>query len=155
MRRIRDELPSLDFYVSATADFFNTHSIVDFYNYLLKEKFIDVKDFQVNILFGKPIYRATCHKPKYRNEALQRIKKLIKFLEKEDKLGRALNGFIQLENFLEREDKSYMLPDTMKEIKEMDTFRKEDFFSVFPEYEDYSGLYKEVDTTEEFQRQDG
>ena len=155
MRRIRDELPSLDFYVSATADFFNTHSIVDFYNYLLKEKFIDVKDFQVNILFGKPIYRATCHKPKYRNESLQRIKELIKFLEKEDKLGRALNGFIQLQNFLEREDKSYMLPDTMKEIKEMDTFRKEDFFSVFPEYADYSGLYKEVDITEEFQRQDG
>ena len=43
----------------------------------------------------------------------------------------------------------------MKEIKEMDTFRKEDFFSVFPEYADYTGLYKEVDTTEEFQRQDG
>ena len=91
----------------------------------------------------------------YRNEALHRINKLIEFLEKEDTLGRALNGFIQLKNFLEREDKSYMVPDTMKEIKEMDTFRKEDFFSVFPEYKGYRELYNEVDSTEEFQKQDG
>ena len=32
--------------------------------------------------------------------------------------------------FLDEEDKSFMISDTMKEIKEMDTFRKENFYGV-------------------------
>ena len=59
------------------------------------------------------------------------------------------------QKFLEGEDKNYMLPDTFKEIKEMDTFRKENFFNVFPEFEEYKNVYSEVDINEEFTRQDG
>ena len=122
---------------------------------MVKSKFIKHEDFQVNILFGKPIYRATVHNQRIRNIAINKVRDLLEELEGKDKLGRATNGFEMYKKFLDEEDKSYMLPDTFKEIKEMDTFRKENFFMVFPEFQDYDLVYDGADITEEFKRQDG
>ena len=155
IKRIKTELPDIDFYVSATVDFFNAISIVNFYRYMVKSKFINPEDFQVNILFGKPIYRATVHNQRIRNVALNKVRILLDELEGKDKLGRATNGFEMYKKFLDEEDKSFMISDTMKEIKEMDTFRKENFFMVFPEFQDYDLLYDKVDIKEEFTRQNG
>ena len=122
---------------------------------MVKNNFINIEDFQVNILFGKPIYRATVHNQRIKNVALNKVRILLEELEGKDKLGRTTNGFEMYKKFLDEEDKSFMISDTMKEIKEMDTFRKENFFMVFPEFQDYDLLYDKVDITEEFTRQDG
>ncbi len=37
----------------------------------------------------------------------------------------------------------------------MDTFRKENFFNIFPEYSEYADYYANADITEDFKRQDG
>ena len=153
--RIKTELPNIDFYISATVDFFNAISITDFYRYMVEKEFIKLEDFQLNILFGKPIYRATIHSKEIQDNAIKNVKELLTEIKDKDKLGRATNGFSMFQKFLEGEDKNYMLPDTFKEIKEMDTFRKENFFNVFPEFEEYKNVYSEVDINEEFTRQDG
>ena len=91
IKRIKTELPDIDFYVSATVDFFNAISIVNFYRYMVKNNFINIEDFQVNILFGN-IYHNS-NNQRIKNVALNKVRILLEELEGKDKLGRTTNGF--------------------------------------------------------------
>ena len=57
----------------------------------------------------------------------------IAWLEPQDPLQRATNGFKSALNFIRANDRSELLPKFREEVIKLDTIRNENFWKVFPE----------------------
>jgi hypothetical protein len=77
-----------------------------------------------------------------RQRAIEQIKETLAWIEGKDQVGRATDTFNSLLQFMEGDD-SHLLSDSMQEAKEMDRFRAETLFEVFPELSDISSYYNE------------
>ena len=140
--RLKQELPQHDFNISCTVSIFNVLDVCDFYRKLCEIEFIEPKDFGVNILLGKHVHRATVLPLHMRQRAIEQIKETLAWIEGKDQVGRATDTFNSLLQFMEGDD-SHLLSDSMQEAKEMDRFRAETLFEVFPELSDISSYYNE------------
>lgn len=142
--RLKNEIPRHDFNVSCTVSMFNVLDVCDFYRELCDIGFIEPKDFGVNILLGKSVHRATVLPKHMRLLAQQKIEDTLEWLDGQDPVGRATDTFKSLHQFLDGDD-SDKLEDSMAECKEMDRFREETLFDVFPELEELRSIYEAVD----------
>ena len=140
--RLKQELPQHDFNISCTVSIFNVLDVCDFYRKLCEIEFIEPKDFGVNILLGKHVHRATVLPLHLRTKAINQIKETLAWIEGQDPVGRATDTFNSLLQFMEGDD-SHLLSDSMQEAKEMDRFRAETLFEVFPELSDLNSYYNE------------
>ena len=140
--RLKQELPQHDFNISCTVSIFNVLDVCDFYRKLCDIEFIEPKDFGVNILLGKHVHRATVLPLHMRQRAIEQIKETLAWIEGKDQVGRATDTFNSLLQFMEGDD-SHLLSDSMQEAKEMDRFRAETLFEVFPELSDLNSYYNE------------
>ena len=140
--RLKQELPQHDFNISCTVSIFNVLDVCDFYRKLCEIEFIEPKDFGVNILLGKHVHRATVLPLHMRQRAIEQIKETLAWIEGKDQVGRATDTFNSLLQFMEGDD-SHLLSDSMQEAKEMDRFRAETLFEVFPELSDLNSYYNE------------
>ncbi len=140
--RMKREIPEKDFNISCTVSMFNVLDVCSFYRELIDIGFIEPKDFGVNILLGKWNHRATVLPEHMRKEAQRQIRETLKFIEDKDTVGRATQTFQSLHQFLDGDD-THLLVDSMQECKEMDRFRSENIFDVFPELEELRPYYEE------------
>lgn len=146
-QRLHDEMPELtDFHVSCTVSIFNALNITDFYRELVDTKFIDIEGFAVNILLGQAFQRATVLPKHLREEAQHKIDVLLKEIGDSDPLGRTTSTFKAFRSFLDGDD-THLTTEFLASVKEMDRFRKEDFFDVHPEFELYREQYDAIDLT--------
>lgn len=146
-QRLHDEAPELtDFHVSCTVSIFNALNITDFYRELVDTKFIEIDGFAVNILLGQEFQRATVLPKHLREEAQHKIDVLLEEIGDRDHLGRTTNTFKAFRSFLDGDD-THLTIEFLESTKEMDRFRKENFFDVHPEYELYREQYNAIDLT--------
>ena len=144
-QRLHDEAPEIrDFHVSCTVSIFNALNITDFYRELVDTKFIEIEGFAVNILLGQEFQRATVLPKHLREEAQHKIDVLLEEIGDLDKLGRTTSTFKAFRSFLDGDD-THLTVEFLESVKEMDRFRKEDFFDVHPEFELYREQYDAVD----------
>jgi hypothetical protein len=144
-QRLHDEAPELnDFHVSCTVSIFNALTITDFFRELVDTNFITIEGFAVNILLGQAFQRATVMPKHLREEAQQKIDVLLEEIKDQDKLGRTTNTFQSFRSFLDGDD-THLTAQFLESVKEMDRFRKEDFFDVHPEFEFYRDAYDSID----------
>lgn len=146
-QRLHDEAPELtDFHVSCTVSIFNALNITDFYRELVDTKFIEIEGFAVNILLGQEFQRATVLPKHLREEAQHKIDVLLEEIGDSDPLGRTTGTFKAFRSFLDGDD-THLTIEFLESTKEMDRFRKENFFDVHPEYELYREQYNAIDLT--------
>ena len=144
-QRLHDEAPEIrDFHVSCTVSIFNALNITDFYRELVDTKFIEIEGFAVNILLGQEFQRATVLPKHLREEAQHKIDVLLEEIGDSDPLGRTTGTFKAFRSFLDGDD-THLTVEFLESVKEMDRFRKEDFFDVHPEFELYREQYDAVD----------
>jgi len=144
-QRLHDEAPELtDFHVSCTVSIFNALNITDFYRELVDTNFIEIEGFAVNILLGQAFQRATVMPKHLREEAQHKIDVLLEEIGDGDPLGRTTNTFKAFRSFLDGDDE-HLTTQFLESVKEMDRFRKEDFFDVHPEFEFYREQYDAID----------
>ena len=146
-QRMLEECPDIDFHVSATVSLFNALDITDFFKELVETGFIKPKEFAVNILLGKPVHRATVLPKHLKVEAQRKITETLEWIENNggDSIGRTTETFKAFRSFLDGDD-THMLDETLADIKEMDRFRKENFFDIHPEFEEFRERYEEIVT---------
>ena len=146
-QRMLDEAPELtDFHVSCTVSIFNALNITDFYRELVDTKFIEIEGFAVNILLGQEFQRATVLPKHLREEAQHKIDVLLEEIGDRDPIGRTTSTFKAFRSFLDGDD-THLTIEFLESTKEMDRFRKENFFDVHPEYELYREQYNAIDLT--------
>jgi organic radical activating enzyme len=132
-RRMMTEVPHVDFYISATVSVMNVLHVIDFHREWVELGLIQPQDFNVNICQGPDWYRIDILPPEFKEKVKAAYEAHIAWLEPQDKLQRATNGFKSAINFMMNEDRSAQLPRFIEECNKIDGIRNEDFFAIFPE----------------------
>lgn len=136
-RRMIEICPRVDFYVSATVSLMNVMHLQDFHREWVELGLINPHDFNINILQSPDRFRIDILPQEIKNQVRARIEEHIKWLEPQDKLARATNGFRGILSFMESQNTDLaQLKLFFERTRELDQLRSEDFFSTFPELED-------------------
>lgn len=133
-RMIR-EVPHVDFYASATVTSMNVLHVLDFHRTWSDLGLIKPKDFNVNICQSPEWYRIDIFPEWFKREVIEpAYQEHIKWLEPQDDLKRALNGFNSALNILHGSNASEHWPRFVEEIEKLDQLRGENFWDTFPEF---------------------
>lgn len=128
------EVPHVDFYVGATVSAMNVLHVLDFHRQWVEQGLIDPEDFNVNICQSPDWYRVDIFPDEFKENYIKpAYEKHIAWLEPQDKLQRATNGFKSALNFVMKTSTGNHLPQFREEIAKLDNIRNENFWATFPE----------------------
>ena len=128
--------PRTDFYVSSTVSIYNVLHVMDFHKDWVERGLIKAQDWNINILQGPDRDRIDVLPAYYKDQVKEKINEHINWLSTRDPLNRATSGYKAILNFLDQEDNSHLLKDFFEVNDKLDTYRREKFETVFPEYAD-------------------
>lgn len=134
-KRMIQKCPNVDFYVSSTVSIYNILHITDFHRSCVNEGLLLAQDWNINILQGPDRLRIDVLPNNYKELAIEKINQHINWLEPNDHLQRATSGYKGILNFMVQ-DHSHLLKEFFRVGDIHDTYRRESFEQVFPEYKD-------------------
>ena len=133
-RRMMQEVPHVDFYINTTISAMNVLHVLDFHKEWTELGLIRAKDWNVNICQSPEWFRVDILPEKFKNEVvIPAYERHIEWLEPQDNLQRATNGYKSVINLMRGGDSSNLLPKFRQEIDKLDLIRKENFWDTFPE----------------------
>ena len=113
-RRMMEETPHVDFYVSATVSAMNVLHVIDFHREWVEQGLIEAKDFNINLCQSPEWYRANIFPQWFKEQVIKpKYEEHIAWISTRDPLSRATNGFKSLLKFIMTEE-----PDREVEIHE-------------------------------------
>ena len=124
--------PNTDFYVSSTVSLYNVLHITDFHRAWVDRGFLKAQDWNINILQGPERDRIDVLPQVYKDQAADKIREHIKWLQPQDHLQRATSGYQGIINFM-KDDRSHLLKEFFRVNDIHDQYRNEQFETVFPE----------------------
>lgn len=131
---MKQQVPHVDFYISATVSVMNVLHVLDFHREWVQLGLIEAKDFNVNICQSPDWYRVDILPEEFKREVvIPAYEEHIAWLEPQDNLQRATNGFKSALNFISANVRCDLLPKFREEIKKLDDIRNENFWNTFPE----------------------
>lgn len=128
--------PNTDFYVSSTVSIYNAMHVTDFHQDWSNRGFIKPQDWNINILQGPTRDRIDVLPSVYKEQVIQKVNDHINWLAPNDHLHRATSGYQGLINFINEQDNSHLLSEFFRVNDIHDSYRKESFDQIFPEYKD-------------------
>lgn len=135
-KRMKEEVPHVDFFISATISSMNILHVLQFHRDWVEKGLIRPQDFNVNICQSPEWYRVdifpTWFKEKYIYPAYEEH---IAWLEPLDKLKRGIQGYKSLLNMVKANDASNQWNRFVLETAKLDEIRNENFWELFPEFE--------------------
>jgi hypothetical protein len=132
--RMMQEVPHVDFYVSATVSVMNVLHVLAFHREWVQMGLIDAKDFNINICQSPAWYRVDILPEKFKNEVvIPAYEKHIEWLAPLDKLNRATNGYKSLLNLMKANNASDKWQVFIEHTEKLDATREENFWRTFPE----------------------
>jgi hypothetical protein len=135
------EVPHVDFYVSSTVSAMNVLHVLDFHKEWTELGLIKAKDWNINICQSPEWYRANIFPQWFKEQVIKpKYEEHIAWLEPQDELKRATNGFKAMLNFI-------MSDNSTRDVEiheyEYETFKG----SNWPSWEDFnSGKKTRKDT---------
>jgi hypothetical protein len=132
---MKKAVPHVDFYVSATISSMNVLHVLDFHRDWVDQGLIMPKDFNVNICQSPDWYRADIFPNWFKQQVITpAYEQHIAWLEPQDNLKRATNGFKSMLSFINGNDAGSQFARFIKECDKLDTVRGENFWETFPEF---------------------
>lgn len=132
-----EQVPHVDFYISATISSMNVLHVLDFHREWSDLKLITPKDFNVNICQGPEWYRIDIFPEQFKKTVIEpAYQKHLEWLRPLDPLKRATNGFDSAINFMNSQDNSKQWVKFKEEIARLDQLRNENFWQLFTEFKD-------------------
>lgn len=133
-RHMMEEVPHVDFYVSATVSSMNVLHVLDFHREWSDLGLINPKDFNVNICQSPDWYRIDIFPEDFKRNIIEpAYRRHIEWLDPQDSLRRATTGFESAINYMMSTDNSHLLPRWREETSKLDQVRNEDFWTTFTE----------------------
>lgn len=133
-QRMMQEVPHVDFYVSATVSSMNVLHVLDFHREWSDLGLIKPKDFNVNICQSPDWYRIDIFPEEFKRDVIEpAYRQHIEWLDPQDRLRRATTGFESAINFMMGTNNSHLLPRWREETAKLDQVRNEDFWTTFTE----------------------
>jgi hypothetical protein len=125
--------PNVDFYISPTLSIMNAWHLPDFHREWVKAGLIRAQDLNVNILQDPPHYRIDIAPAHYKAKLESRFRDHILWLQDQDPLHRATQGFESAITFMNANDNSHLIEKFWTKTNELDKIRREKCLDVLPE----------------------
>jgi MoaA/NifB/PqqE/SkfB family radical SAM enzyme len=125
--------PQVDFYISPTLSIMNAWSITDFHRDWVEKGLIRSQDINVNILQDPPYYRIDVATAEYKEHLAIKFRNHIRWLQEQDPLGRATQGFESAIKFMMATDNTHLIDTFWRKTNELDEIRKENILDIIPE----------------------
>jgi len=125
--------PEVDFYISPTLSIMNAWHLPDFHRNWTERGLIRAQDLNVNILQDPLYYRIDIAPAEYKEELSTRYLNHIMWLQDQDPLGRATQGFESAITFMMATDNTHLIDTFWRKTHELDEIRKENIMEVIPE----------------------
>ena len=139
-QRMLAEVPHVDFYVSSTISAMNALHVLDFHKEWTELGLIEAKDWNINICQSPDWYRPDIFSQQFKDDVITpAYEKHIAWLDPQDSLRRATNGYTSVLNLIQTQDNYSQWPEFENQIAKLDTIRNENFWDTFPEYKELNG----------------
>jgi hypothetical protein len=125
--------PDVDFYISPTLSIMNAWHLPDFHRDWVARDFIKPQDLNVNILQDPPHYRIDIAPVKYKQRLRVKYQEHLSWLQGQDPLQRATEGFNSAINFMMATDNTHLIDTFWRKTYELDDIRSEKLLDVIPE----------------------
>lgn len=125
--------PKVDFYISPTLSIMNAWSITDFHRDWVEKGLIKAQDLNVNILQDPPHYRIDIATAEYKQQLATKFADHIVWLQGQDPLSRATQGFESAVKFMMTTDNTHLIDTFWRKTHELDSIRKENILTIIPE----------------------
>ena len=129
---LRERSPEVDFYISATVSAYNAWHITDFHRSWVDKGYIKPADWYMNVLLNNQRFRMSVLPETLRKEIKYKWEKHLAWLEPQDHIGRATDGYKSAIKFLD-DDHTHLLDEFKAFNVEFDKLRDENFDDVYPE----------------------
>lgn len=142
IQRLRKECPHIYFYVSPTVSIMNAYNITEFHKEWYEKGYIRINDFRLNVLYGPETYCMKNLPKNHKDTLIELYKKHISWLIEQAEVdceptdSQCHSDYVRLIEFIENTEPSHEWQDSWFKHFWTDKNRKENFFEVFPEYED-------------------
>jgi radical SAM protein with 4Fe4S-binding SPASM domain len=134
-KRMMQEVPHVDFYVSSTVSSMNVLHVLDFHKEWTELGLVKAKDWNVNICQSPDWYRADIFPKDFKEQVITpAYEQHIAWLDPQDDLRRATNGYKSMLSFINSNDASNLWPKFVEETSKLDNIRNENFWEVFSEF---------------------
>lgn len=134
--RMMREVPHVDFYVSSTVSSMNVLHVLDFHKEWARLGLINAKDWNINLCQSPDWYRPDIFPTWFKEEVIYpAYEEHLTWLEPQDSLKRASNGYKSLISLMKATDASAQWPRFVEECSKLDAVRGEDFWATFPEFD--------------------
>jgi radical SAM protein with 4Fe4S-binding SPASM domain len=125
--------PGVDFYISPTLSIMNAWHLPDFHQDWVNRGFIKPQDFNLNILQDPPYYRIDIAPMKYKQRLRIKYQEHLEWLQGQDSLERASEGFKSAINFMMATDNTHLIDTFWRKTHQLDTIRSEKLLDTIPE----------------------
>ena len=132
IKQLKETSPEVDFYISATVSAYNAWHITDFHRSWVDKGYIKPADWYMNVLLNNQRFRMSVLPETLRKEIKYKWEKHLAWLEPQDHIGRATDGYKSAIKFLD-DDHTHLLDEFKAFNVEFDKLRDENFDDVYPE----------------------
>jgi len=132
IKQLKETSPEVDFYISATVSAYNAWHITDFHRSWVDKGYIKPADWYMNVLLNNERFRMSVLPETLRKEIKYKWEKHLAWLEPQDHIGRATDGYKSAIKFLD-DDHTHLLDEFKAFNVEFDKLRDENFDDVYPE----------------------
>ena len=125
--------PEVDFYISPTLSIMNAWHLPDFHRDWVEKGLIRAQDLNVNILQDPAHFRIDIAPAEYKLQLTARYRKHIEWLQGQDPLQRATQGFESAITFMNATDNTQLIDTFWRKTHELDAIRNESILDIIPE----------------------
>jgi len=125
--------PRVDFYISPTLSIMNAMHLPEFHRSWVEKGLLQPQDLNVNILQDPAHFRIDIAPEKYKQQLEQKYLEHLTWLEPQDNLGRATQGFRSAVTFMNTTDNTHLIPKFWEKTRQLDEIRKENILDIIPE----------------------
>jgi MoaA/NifB/PqqE/SkfB family radical SAM enzyme len=131
IQTIKNNCPHIKLRITSTWSIYNSFHLIDFQRFLIDNEIIDKNNIMFSTAFGE--YNEikllpNNLRPKLRIKILEHISYLENF-----QLSELINSWKTALLLLDKTDTSFLLTKFLDHVNELDNFRNENFFEIFPE----------------------
>lgn len=133
--KLKEKCPNVTFKITSAVSFLTIESLIELQTEWIKKNLVDTSQVSFTSIIS-PEYMTCQVLPKHHKERLSLIIDNHVNWCKEQNFNSISTQWENVKNFMNSEDKSFLLPEFARVTKTLDNHRKKDFNQVFPQFSD-------------------
>ena len=133
-KKLAEETPHIKFEISCVASAMNIWHIPDFHRSWIEKNFIDVNNFNITSLQNPPFYQSQILPEKFKEQVINKYELHLTYMRQFPNIQDfVLRNFEAALASMKSSNMTSLIPEFLKQTKQLDARRDQSFFAEFPE----------------------